>query len=127
MRERRFKIETNYTPATIPMLRLAEYMSDLAILLGEPKSVHFDYLEEGIAATVHRIDDDALAKVDERLERTRHGEGPSDAKSAADRINRRLREDDGSAVYLESSGLELIRFPGRDVLEPISFGAFNQQ
>jgi hypothetical protein len=44
--EYRLKIDV-YTPATIPMARLAEYMQEFAVLLGEAKSVHFVRLEEG--------------------------------------------------------------------------------
>ena len=37
--EFRFTIDA-FTPSTIPLLRLAEYMQDFAILLGNEKSVH---------------------------------------------------------------------------------------
>ena len=36
-----------YTRDTIPMWRLAEYLSDLATILGEKHSVHFDRIERG--------------------------------------------------------------------------------
>ena len=38
--EYRFKIDA-YTPQTMPLVRLAEYMAELAQLLGEPTAVHF--------------------------------------------------------------------------------------
>ncbi len=31
-----------YTPETIPMARLAQYMQNLAALLGHDRAVHFD-------------------------------------------------------------------------------------
>lgn len=36
-----------YTPATIPMERLAEYLTALAKMLGHGGSVHFNRLEKG--------------------------------------------------------------------------------
>lgn len=41
--EYRFQIDA-YTPETITMARLAEYMTYLAQVLGETASVHFDRL-----------------------------------------------------------------------------------
>jgi len=126
MREQRFKIDA-YTPRTFPMARLAEYMGDLASLLGESSHVHFLRLDEGSTQIVHFIDDEALPKIDERLDRTQRGEGPSDALEAVKRINRKLREDNGTGVLIEATAAEIIRFPGRELSEPVSFGAFNQQ
>jgi hypothetical protein len=37
--EYRFKIGA-YTPQTMPMARLAEYMAELAVLLGEPSPIN---------------------------------------------------------------------------------------
>ncbi len=126
MRERRFKIDA-YTPGTIPMARLAEYMGELASLLGNASYVHFLRLDEGSTQLVHFIDDEALPRIDERLDRIRRGEGPSDAIEAVNRINRRLREDDATGLLMETTGAEIIRFPGCELGEPVTFGAFNQQ
>jgi hypothetical protein len=125
MRERRFKIDP-YTPLTMPMARLAGYMGDLASLLGEPEHVHFLRVDSGSTQLVHFIEDEALPKIDERLDCTRRGEGPSDALMAFERINRRLREDNGTGVLIDTTGAEIIRFPGREDIEPITFNAFNQ-
>ena len=57
-KEFRFKINA-YTPKTIPMLRLAQYMADIASLLGEPTMVHFVKLEEGSTVLVQRVDAEA--------------------------------------------------------------------
>jgi len=47
--EYRFKIDA-YTPDTMPMSRLAEYMRELSEMLGEPSAVHFERLEPGSTA-----------------------------------------------------------------------------
>ena len=41
----RFVIEEVYTPETLPMSRLAEYMAKVAALLGERPQVHFVGME----------------------------------------------------------------------------------
>jgi len=126
MHEYRFKIDA-YTPQTLPMARLAEYMGDLAILLGEPAHVHFARLEPGSVALVHVIEDNAVQNVQTRVARAKRGEGPSDALSAVRNINRKLRDDKGTAVLTQNSGAEIIRFPGLEEPERVSFGAFNQE
>ena len=125
-REYRFKIDV-YTPGTIPMERLAEYMREIAVLLGEPKSVHFDRLEKGSLALVSKVEHEALPKVEDRVTKAKRGEGPREAREAIKVINRKLREDNGIGVLLENAGAEIIRFPGREDAQTISFGAFNQQ
>jgi hypothetical protein len=124
-REYRFEIEA-YTPDTIPMARLAQYMGDLAELLGEPARVHFDRVATGSVILVHHVEDEAVPKVEMRVEKAKRGEGPSEAIGAIRKINQKLREDNGTA-FLACDSAEIIRFPGRQEPEPISFDAFNQQ
>ena len=45
-----------FTPDTMPMARLAEYLGALARLLGHAEHTHFVRLEEGSAKLVHRVD-----------------------------------------------------------------------
>jgi len=123
--EYRFKIDA-FTPATLPMARLAEYMADLAIILGEPENVHFVRLEESSAVLVQRVDDVARPKVMQRVNDVLSGNAPGDAMKAFRRTNKRLKDDNCIASLSEDEGAEIIRFPGRDQEEPVSFGAFNQ-
>jgi len=112
-REYEFKIDA-YTPDTLPMARLAEYMADLARLLGEAADVHFVRLDEGSAKLIHRIEGVAVPKVRERVKRAHRGDGPVEAVRAIQGINKLLREDNGTGVLVESHGAEIIRFPGRE-------------
>jgi hypothetical protein len=110
--EFRFKIEA-YSPETMPMARLAEYLIQLATILGEEKAVHFVKLEPGSTQVVHRVEREAVPKVRARAASVRRGDGPSEAKRAYRRVNRLLREDNGSAVLEErSTGAQIISFPG---------------
>ena len=123
-REYGFVIEA-YTPETVPMHRLAEYMRELAVMLGETQAVHFVRLEGGSTILVHTVEAEAVPKVDARAKAVARREAPAEAMRAYQAINRMLRGDNGKAVYRETSGAEIIRFPGID--DVTSFGTITQQ
>jgi hypothetical protein len=45
------------------MARLAEYMTELATILGEPAYVHFVRLKSGSTRLVHKVQFEAMPKV----------------------------------------------------------------
>jgi hypothetical protein len=115
--EYRFKIDA-YTPDTIPMARLAEYMAQLAEILGEKASVHFKKLVAGSTVVVSRIQREAVPKVTARAAAVRRGDAPRDALRAYRTVNKMLRDDDGVGSFASAaSNRPLIRFPGRDEKE----------
>ena len=73
--EYQFKIDA-YTPETIPMARLSEYMGQLALLLGEPAAVHFRKLTRGSTVLNAKIDREAAPKVRDRVVRVRAADAP---------------------------------------------------
>lgn len=123
--EYRFRIDA-FTPETLPMERLAEYMADLAKMLGEPTSVHFVSIESGSTVLVQRIDKEAEPKVLHRVRTLRAGDGPADAVQAYEKLNRRLLDDNAVGALSDEMGADIIDFPGRNLAEPVTFGAFNQ-
>lgn len=124
-REYKFRIDA-YTRETFPMERLAEYMADLAKVLGEPASVHFVRLDPGSTVLVQRVDEEAEPKVRHRVRMVRSGDGPPDALLAYNRINRRLLDDNAIGTLSDGKNANVIDFPGRKLAEPVTFGAFNQ-
>lgn len=124
-REYKFRIDA-YTPETLPMERLAEYMADLAKMLGEPASVHFVRLDPGSTVLVQMIDEEAEPKVRHRVQMVRSGDGPADALQAYNRINRRLLDDNAIGALSDDRDANVIDFPGRNLAESVTFGAFNQ-
>jgi hypothetical protein len=109
-----FKIDA-YTPDTMPMARLAEYIAQLAAILGEEKAVHFVRLKAGSTQIVHKIEREAVPKVRARTTEVRGGRGTSEARRAYRKVNRLLREDNGKGILSEeSTGAEIIEFPGID-------------
>ena len=110
----RLKIEA-YTPDTMPMQRLAQYLAELALMLGEGTSVHFVKLESGSTVVVHQIEREAVPKIKGRIASIRRGIGPRDSVRAYRKINRMLREDNGSAVWKEEkTSVDVLIFPGAD-------------
>ncbi len=122
----RFTIDA-YTPETLPMARLAEYISDLADLFGHKENVHFLKLEKGSAVPVIGVDFPTAPKVRERLHLVRNSEGPPEALRAYHEIDKRLAQDNATGGIRESRAKhELIAFPGRDRKRSLIYGPFNQ-
>ena len=120
-----FKIDA-FTPQTLPMARLAEYMSDLALLLGNPEKVHFVRLKKGSTVLVHQIEWEAAPKVNERIRAVRLSEAPPDAMKAYGSIDRRLASDNAIGYLLAPSQQKVIEFPGRSKPATGTYGPFSQ-
>lgn len=114
-----------YSPDTLPMARLAEYMADLARLFGRVERVHFVRLEPGSTVLVQRVEPEAAPEVRGRLHALVCDKAPEDAAKAFRALNRRLADDNATGSLREGDGAEVVRFPGEQLPSP-SFGAFNQ-
>lgn len=108
-----FKIGV-FQPETIPMARLAEYMSDLATMLGEKSDVHFVKLEDGCTQLIHDVSFTAYPKVRERTIAVKNGRAPGEAMNAFRALNRKLASDNTFASYAEASAPDaaILDFPG---------------
>ncbi len=49
------------------MARLAEYLHELAVILGEPRAVHFVRLDAGSTVIIHKVEQEAIPKVTDRV------------------------------------------------------------
>lgn len=116
-REFRFEIKA-YSPETMPIDRLLQYLSELAVVLGDNKAVHLLRVEHGSTVPVLRVEREAVVGVRERVRAVNAGAGPSRARDAAARLNKYLREDNARAVLREwRRGPRLLEFPGIDESE----------
>lgn len=107
-----FRIDA-FHPATIPMSRLAAYMTDLSTMIGEDASVHFVELKEGSAQLVHDVDYVAYPKVEARIFAIKAGTAPVTSLKAYQDINKKLLDDNTFATYSPfNGGAEIIEFPG---------------
>lgn len=123
--EYRFEIDV-FTPDTIPLARLSQYLGDLARMMGQESSVHFVRVEKGSTIPVIRVDWEAGPKVHERLLSVKVNEGPAEARRAYKEINRKLVEDNANGVLVDSSAKKVIQFPGRDGANQPEFGPISQ-
>lgn len=121
-----FTISGGYTPKTISMERLAEYMTGLARMMGEEAYVHFDSVVEGSVALQARVDEPAQPKVRERVQAVRSGSAPVEVRRHFDSLDDMLRRDNAYAT-LASDDDVVVPFPGRNRPEPVVFGPFRQR
>ena len=112
-REYRFVID-GCSPNTLPMARLAEYMTELARLLGRADQVHFVRVEGGSAVLVQSVEPEAAPDVRERLRSLQQDNPPDDAAKAFANLNRYLADDNATGILQEGESAEVIRFPGRE-------------
>jgi hypothetical protein len=124
--EYRFTIADSFTPETLPMGRLAEYVAALANLLGEQASVHFRSIEPGSAVLVAAIDPPAQPKVNARLVAIRNGGGPSDARKAFVDLDEMLRKDNATGALTDGASGVVVEFPGCNRPDPLVYGPFRQ-
>jgi hypothetical protein len=118
-----------FTPDTLPMGRLAEYLADLAALLGEKDRVHFIQVGEGSARLAYAVEEVALPTVRHRVAGARIADSESDERRAFESIDHRLREDKATAELRETDQPEgkVLFFPGRTRDVDPAYGPFNQQ
>jgi hypothetical protein len=121
----RLKIDV-FSVDSIPMSRLAEYMAELAVLLGERERVHFLRLEAGSAVLVTSVEPVAFPKVEERVSLIGHGNGPKDAMQAFKNIDNMLAKDGAVAVLIAPGEGTVIQFPGRTRPKPVRYGPFRE-
>jgi len=99
-----------YTPDTIPMHRLAEYMVDLAKLLGAESQVHFVKVKKGSTVIVHRADIEAYPTIRKRANAAKDRDAPVEIRQAFERIEQRLRQDNAKGAKLISPDMKLLEF-----------------
>jgi len=101
-----------WTPDTLPMARLAEYLARLATLFGNQEQVYFVKVRKGSAIPEIHVHETAAPKVQARLQLVSTGSGPEDAQKSMQQINSMLREDNASATLRVKHGSVVIDFPG---------------
>lgn len=116
-----------YSPRSIPLARLAEYMAQVALLMGEPNSVHFQGLKKGSTQVLTRVQSEAAPKVRDNVNQAQWPEGGrKEARAAFNQMNEMLRADNAEGS-LKRSGAVILKFPGRNIVRPQKLGPFNQQ
>jgi hypothetical protein len=122
-KELHFSIEGT-TPYTFPMARLADYLRELATLLGNEDNVHFLRVDDGSANCAMEIDAEIEPTISERVRQAQNGLGPKEAVKAFKTIRYYLDEDDTSAFMEWDKGEVLIEFPRKSRGAEETFGPF---
>jgi hypothetical protein len=114
------------TPETLSMARLADYLKELAGLMGNKDAVHFEEVREGSAVLVQQVEIQAVPKVMERLQRVQNPGDVDGVHHCYERLNDLLRDDNAVGQLREKSGADIIQFPGRKVPKPHEIGPMRQ-
>jgi hypothetical protein len=107
-----FRIDS-FTPDTLPMARLAEYLAQLAELYGSKDRVHFDKVKKGSALLQVAIEDMAVGRVVERIQNAKSASPEPDIQKAYKAIDALLRKDNAVGAISRPSTGKIIEFPGR--------------
>jgi hypothetical protein len=132
-KEFRFKIDGSIngeeiTPLTLPMARLAEYIADLALIMGHKESVHFIATADGSAQSVMYVEEEEEGRVTSQIQNAARGMGPHYANEAYKRVDSRLREDNAVGHIINSSkSAQVIEFPGRRTDLPQAYGPIRER
>jgi hypothetical protein len=125
-REIIFRIDV-WTPETLPMERLGQYLIEIARLYGEQHNVHFQKLKKGSAVLVSIIDEPAVPKVERRLALARSPQAPADVAEAFRRVDQMLADDNATGAVRFSRGGVIVAFPGRDRPKPVDYGPIREE
>lgn len=121
-----FRIDV-FTPETLPLKRLAEYLAALAKMFGHPEHTHFAGLAHGSALLRSRVDAVDAPKVATRLDTIRLGTAPKDALAAKEELENLLANDNAAGELTDAlSGAVVLPFVGRDRPKPILFPPFRE-
>lgn len=114
-----------YTPSTIPMSRLAQYLTELAAFFGHSHSVHFARLKKGSLGVVARVAHEAVPKVRVRLQNARDPNAPMDVRKPYKKIDDMLRNDNAVGKLLRGTS-NVVTFPGRKAATNQRMGPFTE-
>lgn len=125
--EYKFKIDA-YSPETIPMVRLGEYMAEFGKLLSNASSVHFRKIEKGSTVLTAGVEFEAEPKIRRRLQATKNAEDKDGVEVAA-RLNKMLRDDNANGLILAAKNGQITEefyLAGREIPAPKEIGPFNE-
>jgi hypothetical protein len=104
-----------YTPETMPLDRLIEYLQQMSIVLGDPKNLHLVAIRKSSVAPVLHAPKAIALEARDRAQRVQRGDGTRRQVDAYNRIRRMVRRD---AVGEKYGGLPaLLRTTDRVILE----------
>jgi hypothetical protein len=108
-------IVPGYTPDTMPLDRLIEYLTQLTIILGNPADLHLVGIEKSSTKPVIAMPHHAAMKAKQRARETWEGGGSIRQRSAYQRIRRMVADDGGKPAVLKTRQATILEFPSVDL------------
>lgn len=103
-----------YTPETIPLARLIEYLQQMSVVLGDPENLHLVAINEGSVAPVLHAPKSVALEARDRASRVQRGDGTRKQVDAYNRIRRMVRRDSrdsGKPALLRSAQQVVLEIP----------------
>lgn len=104
-----------YTPETMPLDRLIDYLQQLMVILGQPSDLHLVEIKKSSTRPVFLMPHHAAVKARSRARETWEGGGPLRARDAYRRIRRMVAEDGGMPAVLSAREGTILEFPSVDL------------
>lgn len=104
-----------YTPETMPLDRLMEYLAQLSIILGQPSDLHLIGIETSSTRPVLAMRHDVAVRARARAGEVRHGGGSTRRRDAFATICRMVSEDGGATASLTAPEGKILEFPKVDL------------
>lgn len=82
-----------YTPETMPLDRLIEYLQQFAAVIGTPDQLHLTKIEKSSVAPTFKVSRPVAERATEEAERVQRGEGTKVQRAAFNRLRRYVRRD----------------------------------
>ena len=114
-----------YSPETIPMARLAEYMQELAALMGSEAHVHYRGATKGSTVLHAEVEAEDIPKVEDRLRTAATDNATAEMRKVLARIEALLRADNARGT-LTHNGERLIKFLGVDAVITARIGPVHE-
>lgn len=113
----RFKFTVpGYSPETMPLDRLMDYLNQLSIVLGNPGDLHLVGVEKGSTRPVLAMRHDVALKARHHAREVAEGGGSARRREAYTAIRRMVAQDGGkTAVLKEPRGAVILKFPSVDI------------
>lgn len=113
----RFKFTVpGYSPETMPLDRLMDYLRELSVVLGNPGDLHLVGVEKGSTRPVLAMRHDVAVKARHHAREVAGGGGSARRREAYQTIRRMVAQDGGKpAVLKEPRGAVILKFPSVDI------------
>lgn len=103
-----------FTPDTMPLNRLIEYLQQMVALLGDPENLHLIEVREGSAQPTFHVPKAVALEAKDRAARVQRGDGTKKQVDAFNRLRRMVRRDargTGKHAVLRSTQKIVLEIP----------------